>query len=70
MQLISKFNKGFRLILCVIEIYSKCEWVIPLRDKKRITDTNAFHKLLDKLNHKQNKTGVDKGSELYNRSMK
>ena len=27
MQLISKFNKGFRFLLCVIDIYSKCAWL-------------------------------------------
>ena len=35
MQLISKFNKEFRFLLCVIDIYSKYAWVIPLKDKKR-----------------------------------
>ena len=34
MQLISKFNKGFRFLLCVIDIYSKYAWVIPLKDEK------------------------------------
>ena len=29
MQLISKFNKGFRFLFCVIDIYSKYAWVIP-----------------------------------------
>ena len=37
MQPISKFNKGFRFLLCVIDIYSKYTWVIPLKDKKGIT---------------------------------
>ena len=32
MQLISKPNKGFRFLLCVIDIYSKYAWVIPLKD--------------------------------------
>ena len=27
MQLISKFDKGFRFLLCVIDIYSKYAWV-------------------------------------------
>ena len=35
MQLISKFNKGFRCLLCVIYIYSKYTWVVPLKVKKR-----------------------------------
>ena len=35
MQLISKFNKGFRFLLCVIDIYSKYVCVIPLKYKKK-----------------------------------
>ena len=34
MQLLSKFNKGFRFLLCVIDIFSKYAWVILLKDKK------------------------------------
>ena len=33
-QLISNFNKGFKLLLCVIDIFSKYPWVVPLKDKK------------------------------------
>ena len=69
-QLISKFNKGFKLLLCVIDVYSKYAWVILLKDEKGITITNPFQKLLDKSNRKQNKIWADKGSEFYNRSMK
>ena len=35
MQLISKSNKGFRFLLCIIDIYSKYALVVPLKDKKR-----------------------------------
>ena len=45
-QLISKFNKGFRFSLCVIDIYGKYAWIIPLKDKG-ITITNPFQKILD-----------------------
>ena len=34
MQLISKFIKGFRFLLCVIDIFSKYAWVVPLKIKK------------------------------------
>ena len=44
MQLRTKFNKGFRFLLCLIDIYSKRAWVIPLKDKKGITLTTAFQK--------------------------
>ena len=46
MQLISKFNKGFGFLLCLIDIYSKYPWVIPLKDKKGITIINFFQKYL------------------------
>ena len=42
MHLMSKFNKGFEFLLCIIEIYSKHEWVIPLRDEKEISITSAY----------------------------
>ena len=70
MQLISKFNKGIRFLLCFIDIFSKYAWVIPLKDKKGITITNAFQKILKESNRKPNKIWVDKGSEFYNNSFK
>ena len=45
-QLIIKFNKGFRFWLCVIDIFSKYARVIILKDKKGTTITNAFQNLL------------------------
>ena len=54
----------------VIDIYSKYAWVIPLKDKKGITITNAFQKILDKSNCKPNKIWINKVSEFYDRSMK
>ena len=70
MQLISKFNKEIRFLLCVIDTFRKCAWVIPLKFKKGTSITNVFQKLLDESNHKLNKIWVDKGSEFCNRSLK
>ena len=69
-QLISKFNKGFRFSLCVIDIFSKYAWVVPLKDKKGVSIVDAFQKILDDSNRKPNKIWVDKGSEFYNNSFK
>ena len=55
MQLISKFNKGFRFLLCVIDIFSKYAWVVPLKDKKGISVVNAFQKILKESEGKPNK---------------
>ena len=60
MQLISKFNKGFRFLLCVIDIFSKYAWVVPLKDKKDVSIVDAFQKVLDDLDRKPNKIWVDK----------
>ena len=57
-------------MLCVIDIYSKHAWVVPLKDKKGIAITNTFQKTLDESNRKPKKIWVDKGSEFYNRLMK
>ena len=62
MQLISKFDKRIIFLLCVIDIYSKYAWVIPLKDKKGITVINAFQKILDESNHQPKKKWVDKGN--------
>ena len=64
MQLISKFNKEFRFLLCVIDIFSKYAWVVPVKDNKGVSIINAFQKVLDKSDHKPNKILVDKGSEF------
>ena len=68
MQLISNFNKGFRFLLCVIDIFSKYARVIPLKDKKGVSIASALQKILDNSERKPNKTWVDKGSEFYNNS--
>ena len=59
MQLISKFNKGFRFLLRVIDVYSKYAWVVPLKDKIGVSMVNAFQKIW-----------VDKGCEFYNSHFK
>ena len=55
MQLISKFNKGFRFLLCVIDIFSKYACVAPLTHKKGVSIVNAFQKNLDDSKRKPNK---------------
>ena len=66
----SKFNKRFRFLLCVIDIFCKYAWVIALKNKTGITITNAFQKIQDESNRKPNKIWVNKSSEFYNRSIK
>ena len=55
---------------CVIDIYSKYAWAIPLKDKNDTIITNVFQNNLDESGRKPNIIWVYKGSEFYNRSMK
>ena len=70
MQLLSKYNKGIRFLLCVIDIFSKYAWVVPLKDKKGVSIATAFQIILKQSNRKPNKIWLDKGSEFYNASFK
>ena len=70
MQLLSKFNKGIKYLLCVIDLFSKYGFVVPLKDKRGISIFNAFQSILNKSKRKPNKIWVDKSSEFYNASFK
>ena len=66
MQLLSKYNKGIRFLFCVIDVFSKYAWVVPLKDKKGISIVKAFQSILKQSNRKPNKKWIDKRSEFYN----
>ena len=56
--------------MCVIDIFSKCAWVVPLKDNESVSMVDAFQKILKKSNRKPSKICADKGSEFYNNSFK
>ena len=41
-QWLSKYNKGIKYLLCIIDIFSKYVWVVPLKDKRGISIVDAF----------------------------
>ena len=69
MQSLSKYNEGIKYLLCVIDLFSKYAWVIPMKDKKGTSIVNAFKKIISR-RRKPNKIWVDQGSEFYNKSFK
>ena len=69
MQLLSKYNKGIKYLLCAIDLFSKYAWVVPLKDKRGISIINAFQKIISK-GRKPNKIWVNQDSEFYNNSFK
>ena len=70
MQSLSRKNKGIKYLLCAIDLYSKYAFVIPLENKKGISVTNGFNKIIKQSNRKPNKTWVDQGGEFYNNVFK
>ena len=70
MQLISKYNKWSRYLLCAIDFSNKYAWVVPIIDKKGITIVKEFQSILDKSKRKLNKIWVDQSSEFYNSQFK
>ena len=55
MQLISKNNNEIRLVFRVNNVFSKYLWVLPLKNKKVITITDAFPNILDEFARKTKK---------------
>ena len=58
-----------KYLLCVIDLFSKYAWIVPLKDKRGISIVNAFQKLISK-GRKPNKKWVDQGDEFYNKLFK
>ena len=69
MQSLTKYNKGNKYLLCAIDLFDKCVWVVPLKDKKGVSIVNVFQKIISE-GRKPNKIWVNQGSEFYNNSFK
>ena len=70
MRLLSKQNKSIKYLLCAIDLFSKYAFVVPLKDKKGISITNAFNKIIKQSNRKPNKIWVHQGGEFYDHVFK
>ena len=70
MQWLNKYKRGFKHVLCIIDLFSKYAWIAPLKDKRGISIVNAFRKILDNTNRKPNKIWVDLGGEFYKNFLK
>ena len=68
MQAFSKFNRGVKYLLAVIDIFSKYGWLIPLKDKMGKSVSSALKTIFKE--RKPEKMWVDKGKEFYNKDVK
>ena len=69
-QLLSRQNKGIKYLLCVIDLFSKYAFVVPLKDKKGASVVKGFEKIVNESGRRPNKIWVDQGSEFYNKVFK
>ena len=70
MQPFAKYNKGFKYILTVIDIFSKYAFMVPLKDKKGMSVSKAFSEIFKESGRRPNKVWTDKGREFYNKDVK
>ena len=70
MQKYSKWNKGIKYLLMVIDVLSKYGWIKPLKDKKTESVSLAFDKIFKKSKRKPEMLWTDKGSEFISKHFK
>ena len=71
---LSKYNKNYKFILTVIDIFTKYAWAIPLKDKSGTSVTNAFKTIVQSPYERSSivrtpeRLWVDRGKEFYNKT--
>ena len=65
-QAFAKFNRGFKYLLAVIDVFSKYGWLI--QDKTGKSVASALKTIFEE--RKPEKMWVDKGKEFYNKDVK
>ena len=67
MKAFSKANQGVKYLLCVIDIFSKYGWLVPLKDQTGKSVASALQTIFEE--RKPEKMWVDKGKEFYNKDV-
>ena len=70
MQKFSKWNKGIKYLLMIIDVFSKYGWIAPLKDKKTESVSKAFNEIFKKSKRKPSMLWTDKGSEFISKHFK
>ena len=70
MQKFSKWNKGIKYLLMVIDVFSKYGRMKPLKDNKTESVSKAFKEIFKKSKRKPQMLWTDKGSEFVSKHFK
>ena len=65
----SKFNDKYRFLLCIIDVFSKYAWVVPIKDKTGKILVHAVKSVL-KSGRKPKSLQTDKGTDLKTKTFK
>ena len=63
-------NRVVMYLLCVIDLFTKCVWVKPLKGKKTKIVLHGFSEIVNEFKRKPIKLWVDQGKEFYGRLIK
>ena len=67
MQKLSKWDKGYKYLLMVLDIFSKYGWIVPLKTKTGLEVSKALESIFRE--NKPKMLWVDKGKEYYNKNV-
>ena len=70
MQIFSKYNKNFKFLLTVIDLFSRYAWIVPLKNKTGASVRDAFQHITETSSRSPRKLWVDEGKEFYNSIVK
>lgn len=67
MESFTDYNKGYKYILCIIDVFSKYAWCVPLKNKTGSSILKAVKDVVAESDRIPEKIWVDQGSEFYNK---
>ena len=70
MNKFSKYNKGYKYLLTIIDVFSKYGWIVPIQNKSGYSVAKALEGIFKRSGRTPSRLWTDKGKEFYNEKMK
>ena len=62
----TKYNRGYRYVLVIMDNFSKFGWTVPLKNKNALTIKDSFEKILTGSKRKPGSIESNRGKKFYN----
>ena len=66
----ARYNKGYKYLLMIIDVFSKYGWIVPVKTKTGAAVSDAFGRVFKTSGRVPSRLWVDKGREFYNKTLK